>query len=148
MGAKEKEIVERRQNKRHKIPAAVTCTFFEEVISGKGSVKGFLQDISFGGVALEIRDDFLSIKEDLLMHTTVEMEMALNFPDGIHKMVFSGIVKWHKRVKEKDKNALFLKVQFHNLDEKSAEMLNTYLSLGRGDKNLIWNLWDDLSQNS
>ena len=146
MEPKENEVVERRQNKRHSIPAVVSCTFFEEVMNGKGSVKGYLQDISFGGVSLEIRDDFLNIKEDLLMHTTVEMEMELNFPDGTHRMAFSGIVKWHKRVKQKDKKSLFLKIQFHNLDEKSAEMLNSYVSLGGGDKNLIWNLWDDLSQ--
>ena len=73
------------------------------------------------------------------------MEVELNFPDGTHRMVFSGIVKWHKRVKKKDKNTLYLKIQFHNLDEKSSEMLNEYLSLGSGDKNLIWNLWDNLS---
>jgi hypothetical protein len=146
MEAKEKESVERRHNKRHRIPAVVACTFFEEVLKGKGSVQGFIQDISFGGVSLEIRDDFLSINEELLMHTTVEMEVELNFPDGNHRMTFSGIVKWHKRVKTKGKNALYLKIQFHNLDEKSADMLNSYLSLGSGDKNLIWNLWDNLSR--
>lgn len=146
MEKEEKDLLERRQNKRHTIPAVVTCRFFEEVINGKDSVQGFIQDISFGGVSLEIRDDFLSIKEELLIYTTVEMEVALNFPDGMHRMAFSGIVKWYKRVKKKDMNTLYLKIQFHNLDEKSAEMLNDYLSLGSGDKNLIWNLWDNLSQ--
>jgi len=144
---KENELVERRKNRRHTIPAVVTCRFFEEVLKGKGSVQGFIQDISFGGVSLEIRDDFLRIEEELLIYTTVEMEMELNLPDGMHRMVFSGIVKWHKRVKKKDKTALYLKVQFHNLDEKSAEMLKEYLSLGSADKNLIWNLWDNLSSN-
>jgi hypothetical protein len=146
MEKKENELVERRENKRHCIPAVVTCTFFEEVLTRKGSLQGIIQDISFGGVSIEIRDDFLSIREELLIYTTVEMEVELNFPDGMHRMVFSGIVKWYKRVKKKDKNALYLKIQFHNLDEKSAEMLKKYLSLGSGDKNLIWNLWDNLSR--
>ena len=146
MEAKEKESVERRQNKRYLIPAVVTCTFFEEVLNTKGSVQGYIQDISFGGVSLEIRDNFLSIKEELLMHTTVEMEVELNFPDGNHMMFFSGIVKWHKRIKKKGNRALCLRIQFHNLDEKNADMLNEYLSLGSGDKNLIWNLWDKLSR--
>jgi hypothetical protein len=114
MEKKENELVERRENKRHCIPAVVTCTFFEEVLTRKGSLQGIIQDISFGGVSIEIS--------------------------------FSGIVKWYKRVKKKDKNALYLKIQFHNLDEKSAEMLKKYLSLGSGDKNLIWNLWDNLSR--
>jgi len=145
MERKENGLVERRKNKRHTIPSVVTCRFFEEVSKGPGNVQGFIQDISFGGVSLEIRDDFLRIKDDLLIYTTVEMEVELNLPDGMHRMSFSGIVKWHKRVKRKDKSALYLKVEFHNLDEKSAEMLMEYLSLGRGDKNLIWNLWDNLS---
>ena len=145
MEIKDNGLVERRKNKRHSIPAVVTCRFFEEVLKGTGSVQGFIQDISFGGVSLEIRDDFLRIKEDLLIYTTVEMEVELNVPDGMHRMVFSGIVKWHKRAKKKDKTALYLKIEFHNLEEKSAEMLKEYLSLGTGDKNLIWNLWDNLS---
>jgi hypothetical protein len=36
--------VERREHERHVIPAAVTCTFFEEVLRGKGSFQGFIQD--------------------------------------------------------------------------------------------------------
>ena len=137
-------LEERRENIRHSIPAVVNCTFFEEVFNGNDRVQGFIQDISFGGVSIEIRDDFLSIKEEFLLYTTVEMEVDLNFPDGMHRMDFSGIVKWYKRVKKKDKNNLYLKIQFHNLEEKSAEMLKKYLSLGSADKNLIWNLWDNL----
>jgi hypothetical protein len=137
-------LEERRENIRHSIPAVVNCTFFEEVFNGNDRVQGFIQDISFGGVSIEIRDDFLSIKEEFLLYTTVEMEVELNFPDGMHRMDFSGIVKWYKRVKKKDKNNLYLKIQFHNLEEKSAEMLKKYLSLGSADKNLIWNLWDNL----
>ena len=138
-------LEERRENIRHSVPAVVNCTFFEEVFNGNDRVQGFIQDISFGGVSIEIRDDFLSIKEELLIYTTIDMEVELNFPDGMQRMVFSGIVKWYKRIKKKGKNALYLKIQFHNLDEKSAEMLKKYLSLGSGDKNLIWNLWDNLS---
>ena len=141
----ENENVERRENKRYAIPAVVKCKLFEEVVSGKNSFQGFIQDISFGGVSLEITDDLLNIKEDLLKYTNVEMELELNSPDGLHKMNFSGIIKWYKRVKKKDKNVLTLHIQFHYLDEKSAEVLMKYLSLGSGDKNLFWNLWDNLS---
>lgn len=145
MEQKENALEERRENRRHTIPTVVTCRFFEEVLKGNGSVQGFIQDISFGGVALEIRDDFLRIREEMLMHTTVEMEVVFHFPDGMHRMASSGIIKWFQRGKNKDKNTLYLKIQFHNLDEKSAVLLNRYLSSGSGDKNLIWNLWDTLS---
>ena len=140
--------VERRKNKRYCIPAVVKCKFFEEVVSGKNSFQGFIQDISFGGVSLQITDDFLNIKEGLLKHTSVEMEIELNAPDGLHKINFAGIIKWYKRVKKKDKNVLNLHIQFHCLDEESAEILMKYLSLGSGDKNLFWNLWDNISMDS
>ena len=136
---------ERRKNKRHSIPAMVNCTFFEEVVNGKNSFQGFIQDISFGGVSLEIMDDFFNIKEELLKSTHIAMEIELNFPDEMHRMGFSGIIKWCKKVKKKDKNALCIRIQFHDLDEKNADVLKKYLSSGLGDKNLFWNLWDNLS---
>ena len=146
--AEENGKVERRKNKRYCLPAVVKCKFFEEVVSGKNSFQGFIQDISFGGVSLQITDNFLTIKEALLKYTNIEMEIELNSPDGLQKMSFSGIIKWHKRIKIKDKNVLNLSIQFHYLDEKSADVLMQYLSLGSGDKNLFWNLWDNLSMHS
>ena len=137
--------VERRKNPRRSIPSAVTCTFFEEGLQGKGSFKGFIQDISLGGVALEIRDDFLTITESLLLYTTIEMALELNFPDGMQHMYFSGLVRWYKRIKKKDQNCLYLGVEFQNLTEQDREVLRKYLSLGMGDKNLLWNLWDNLA---
>jgi hypothetical protein len=141
----EKIGVERREHQRHAIPAAVTCRFFEEVLRGKGTFQGFIQDISFGGVALEIRDDFLTIKESLLLYTTLEMTVVFNLSDGIHQMDFSGIIRWYKRIKRSDKSFVYIGIKFHSLNEESKEVLKHYLSLGTGDTNLIWNLWDNLS---
>ena len=140
----EKLGVERREHERHAIPSAVTCTFFEDVLRGKGTFDGFIQDISLGGVALEIRDDFLTIKESLLLYTTLEMAVAFNLSDGIHRMHVSCIIRWYKRVKKGDKSFVYIGIKFHSLDEKSKEILEHYLSVGTGDTNLIWNLWDNL----
>ena len=141
----EKPGEERREHERHAIPAAVTCTFFEDVLRGKGTFQGFIQDISLGGAALEVRDDFLTIKESLLLYTTLEMTVAFNLSDGIHRMNLSGIIRWYKRMKKSDKSFVYMGIKFHSLDEKSKEILEHYLSLGTGDTNLIWNLWDNLS---
>jgi c-di-GMP-binding flagellar brake protein YcgR len=141
----EKTVEERREHPRRQIPAAVTCTFYEEVLQGKGSFKGFIQDISLGGVALEIRDDFLSISETMLLYTSIEMHVEFNFPEGIQHISFSGLIRWYKRIKKKDKNFLYLGIKFQNLNEQSKEVLEKYLSLGTGDTNLIWNLWDNLT---
>jgi hypothetical protein len=141
----EKTVIERRKRPRRKIPAAVTCTFYEEILQGKGSFSGFIQDISMGGVSMEIRDDFLSISETLLLYTSIEMQVEFNFPEGMQHISFSGLIKWYKRIKKKDKNFLYLGIQFQNLNEQKREVLEKYLLLGTGDTNLIWNLWDNLT---
>jgi hypothetical protein len=48
-------------------------------------------------------------------------------------------------MKKNDKNFLYLGIQFQNLNEETMHVLEKYLSLGTGDNNLIWNLWDNLS---
>jgi c-di-GMP-binding flagellar brake protein YcgR len=139
-----KEQIDRRENKRHSVPAMVTCSFYEGGIKGKSSFQGFIQDISLGGVSIEIRDDFFIISEALLLYTTVEMSVALNFPDGVHPMDFTGVIRWCRRRKEESRNFLYLGIKFHNLSEENQALVRQYMSFGQGDKNLIWNLWDTL----
>ena len=81
----------------------------------------------------------------MLLYTNLEMSVEFNLPDGIHRMNFSGIIRWYKRIKKRDKNFLYLGIKFHNMSEQNKELLQEYLSVGTGDKNLIWNLWDNLS---
>ena len=141
---KAQEPLERREHKRHSVPALVTCSFYEGGIKGKSSFQGFIQDVSLGGVAIEIRDDFLKISEALLAYTTVEMSVILTFPDGVHSIDFTGIIRWCRRRKEESRNFLYLGIKFHNLSEENQALVRQYMSLGQGDKNLIWNLWDTL----
>lgn len=138
-------MIERRKHQRFNIPAAVNCKFFNKDIKGKSSFQGFIQDISFGGVSLELRDDFSIINDSLLKYTNVQMTLELNMSDGIHKINFSGIIRWYRRVKKEGMSFLYLGIQFYNLDESSKEVIKKYLALGTGDKNLIWNLWDNLT---
>ncbi len=139
------EMLERRKHPRYNIPAAVKCTLFNKNMNGKNGFQGFIQDISLGGVSLEIRDDFSIIDDALLKYTSIQMGLELNMPGGTHKIEFSGIVRRLKRVKKGSMSFLYLGIQFNALNEDSKEILMEYLSLGRGDKNLIWNLWDNLS---
>ncbi len=138
-------MIERRKHQRFNIPAAVNCKFFNKNMKGKNSFQGFIQDISLGGVSLEIRDDFSIIDDSLLKYTSIQMVLELNMSGGIHEIDFSGIVRWHRRVKKEDMRFVYLGIQFNALNENSKEILMEYLSLGKGDKNLIWNLWDNLS---
>lgn len=138
-------MIERRKHQRFNIPAAVNCKFFNKDIKGKNSFQGFIQDVSFGGVSLELRDDFSIINDSLLKYTNVQMTLELNMSDGIHKINFSGIIRWYRRVKKEGMSFLYLGIQFYNLDESSKEVIKKYLALGIGDKNLIWNLWDNLT---
>jgi len=98
----ENGTLERRKNKRYNIPTVVNCKFFEEVANGQSSFQGFIRDISFGGVSLEISDDCLNLKEELLKYTNIEMEVELNSPEGINRVGFGGIIKWHRSVKKEE----------------------------------------------
>ena len=140
----EKAKIEIREHQRYSIPAMVTCTFLEESLRGKSSFQGFIQDISFGGVSLEVRDDFLIISDSLLKYTDLEMAVELDLPDGKHRLNFSGVIRWQKRVKKNNMSFLYLGIQFYDLKESDRIVLKKYLSLGTGDKNLIWNLWDNI----
>ena len=144
----EKEKMEMREHQRHSVPSMVTCTFLEEGVRGKSSFQGFIQDISFGGVSLEIRDDFLIISDSFLKYTDIEMAVEFNLPDGEYKLNFSGVIRWQKRVKKDYMSFLYLGIQFHNLKESDKRVLEKYLSLGTGEKNLIWNLWDNVLMQS
>jgi len=137
--------IERREHQRRNIPAAVSCTFFNKDIKGKSNFQGFIQNISSGGVSLEIRDDTLIINDTSLQYSNIETTFELNMPDGIQKMSISGIIRWYKKVKKKGVNLLYLGIQFFNLDKSDKAILEKYLALGTGDQNLIWNLWDNLS---
>jgi len=75
--------INKRSHQRHNTPATVICKFFNRNLKGKSSFQGFIQDISLGGVSLEIRDDFLIIKDSVLKYTRIEMALELNLPDGI-----------------------------------------------------------------
>ena len=140
--------VERREHPRHNIPAAVVCRFFNKNLRGESSFQGFIQDISFGGVSLEVRDDLLIINDSKLKYTNIEMALELNMPDGVHKMNITGVIRWQKRVKKENMNFLYLGIQFYNLQEREKTIIKKYLAIGTGEKNLIWNLWDNLSMQS
>ena len=140
----EKNKIEMRENQRYSVPAMVTCTFLGESLKGRSHFQGFIQDISFGGVSLEVRDDFLIISDSLLKYSDIDMTVELNLPDGEHTLNFSGSVRWHKRVKKNNMSFLYLGIRFYDLKESEKSVLKKYLSLGTGDKNLIWNLWDTI----
>jgi c-di-GMP-binding flagellar brake protein YcgR len=143
-----KEQIERRENKRYSVPAIVTGSFCEGDNKRKLTFRGFIQDISLGGVSIEIRDDFFIISEALLIYTTVEMSVALNFPDGAHQMDFSGVIRWYRRRREDSRNFLYLGIKFNTLSEDHQALVKKYMSLGQGDKNLICNLWDSMSNHA
>jgi len=142
---KKNVVIERRKHQRFNSPAAVTGKFFNKNMKGKNDFQGFIQDISLGGISLEIRDDFSLIEDSFLKYTSIHMVVELNMSDGTHKIDFSGIVRWHTRAKKEGMRFLYLGIQFNALNENSKEILREYLSLGKGEKNLLWNLWDNLS---
>jgi hypothetical protein len=137
--------LEKRKHQRYCIPSVVTCRFPEELPGGQRSFQGFVQDISLGGVFLEIRDDFLCIKKPNLGCSTIEMTLECTMPEGVKLLAVAGNIKWHKRIKKATGSFLYLRIQFHTMDERNLKILKKFLSLGTGDKHLFWNLWDTIN---
>ena len=143
---RETSAAEKYEHYFHTVPTLVTCTFLGNLCKGNRSYEGFIEDISLRELSLELRDDYFTIEESLAIYSPVEMRMNFNFPDGLHQVVLTGIIIWSKRVRKKEKSYLYLGIRLDEHNEKNGALLNDYLSLGIGDTNLIWNLWDNLSK--
>ena len=136
--------VEKCAHSLYSIPTFVNCTFLEHPLNANRAYKGFIEDISLNELSLELRDDYFSIQESLLIYSVLEMNVIFHFPDGLHEVNLTGIITRCKRFGEKDKSYLYLGIRLYELNEKDTAILKNYLHLGIGDKNLIWNLWDNL----
>ena len=140
---RETNAIEKSIECLHTIPTFVTCTFLGNSLKGHRTYKGFIEDISPSELSLELRDDFVSIQESLTIYTPMEITMDFHFSDGLHEVVLTGIITWNKRVRKNEKSFLYLGMRLDEQNERSREILNHYLSSGAGDRNLIWNLWDN-----
>ena len=135
---------EQRDYQFHSIPTFVNCTFLGNSLTGDRNYQGFIEEISLSELSLELRDDYSTLQESLLIYSPLEITMDFHFPKGLHKVTLAGMVTWSKRLRKKDKSYLHLGIHLYELNEKHKTILQDYLYLGIGDKNLIWNLWDTL----
>ena len=141
---RETDVEYKYAHRLYTIPTFVNCTLLEHPLKGNRAYKGFIEDISLSELSLELRDDYFSIQESLLKYSTLEMTVIFHLPDGLHELNLPGIITWCKRIRKKDKSCLHLEIRLYELNEENREILKDYLYLGIGDKNLIWNLWDNL----
>lgn len=133
-----------RDHQFHTIPTFVNCTFLGNSLQGDRNHQGFIEKISLNELSLELRDDYCTIQESLLIYSPLEMTMIFHFPNELHKVTLTGMITWSKRLRKKDKSCLYLGTRLYELNEKQRAVLKDYLCLGIGDKNLVWNLWDTL----
>ena len=137
------DAVAKGRHRLYSIPTFVNCTILEYPLKGNKPYKGFIENISLNELSLELRDDYFSIQEAFLKYSTLEMTVIFHLPDGSHKVNLTGIVTWCKRSSRKEKSCLQIGIHLYELNKKHKKLLNDYLHLGIGDKNLIWNLWDN-----
>jgi hypothetical protein len=142
---RETDVVEKCAHRLYTIPTFVNCMFLEHPLKGNRTYKGFIEDISLNELSLELRDDYFRIQESLLIYSTLEMTVIFHSSDGLHEVNLTGIITWCKRFRKKDKSYLHFGIRLYELSKKNRELLKGYLHLGIGDKNLIWNLWDNLA---
>ena len=68
--------LEKHVDHLHFIPTFVTCSFLENTLKWNRTYKGFIEDISLNELSLELRDDYFTIQESLLIYSPLEMNLG------------------------------------------------------------------------
>ena len=90
---RETNVVEKCVHQFSTIPTFVICRFLVDSLKESRPYKGFIEDISLNELSLELTDDYLTIQESLLKYSTLEMTVILHFPDDLHKVNLTGIIR-------------------------------------------------------
>jgi hypothetical protein len=110
---REQDAVEQCSQQLYTIPTFVICTFWGNSLKGNRTYKGFLENISLNELSLELRDDYSTLQDSLLIYSPLEMTMDFHFPNGLHQVTLAGMVTWSKRLRKKDKSYLHLGINLY-----------------------------------
>ena len=133
---------EKRRHVRAELPTMVTMKVFSREGREKKAItlKGIIDDLSIGGVSVEVDERYMPIDVDQLVEQIVKME--IHFPKNKKNPYILGSIRWIKREVAKGSSVLQLGIQFVDITEENLKALKNFLELGSGDQNLLWNLWD------
>ena len=132
---------EKRQACRHDKPLSVYFGFFgeKESLSGPESFRGFVEDVSTGGVRIQIVDAYGFLYGKDLRRKVIKLSIPM--PQFDYTLVTTGIIQWVKSDNKSLNQTFSLGVEFINISMTDCQYLENYLSSNLGDQNLLWDLW-------
>ncbi|MBW1646044.1 MAG: PilZ domain-containing protein [Deltaproteobacteria bacterium] len=137
-----KAMDERRNFQRVDKPLGVDFSFLGEPagIAGNNVFSGFIEDISLGGIRIQLRERYGKLYRVALQGERIKM--SFSFPQFDHTVFTTGIIRWSKKTTEHTDQLITLGVKFIDLAPTDQQYLENYLSSSQGDQNLLWDLWN------
>lgn len=141
------KTTEKRKYLRSELPTMVTLKIFSKDGSSKKitTLKGILDDLSPGGVSIELAESYQGIADDQLNNQLVKV--GISFPNAPKTPYILGSVRWVKSRVAKGSSFLKVGIQFEDITEDNLRAIKEFLGLGVGDQNLLRNLWDSAFPN-
>jgi c-di-GMP-binding flagellar brake protein YcgR len=133
---------ERRVFKRHDKPLSVEFGLIGEKasLSRRNSFQGFVEDISLGGLRLQLRERYGKLYKMKIQGKNVKL--AIPFPEFSYTVYTHGEIQWSNDFQEHTEHVITMGIRFIDLSPTDCQYLENYIGSNKGDHNLLWELWN------
>ena len=137
-----KAMDERRNYQRIDKPLRIDFSFIDETagITGRNVFAGYIEDISLGGIRVQLRERYGKLYQVALQGEKVKL--SFSFPQFNHTVFTTGIIRWSKKITEHTDQIITMGIKFLALAPTDQQYLENYLSSNQGDQNFLWDLWN------
>ena len=133
---------DRRVFKRHDKPLRVELGLVDEKpsLSNRTSFQGFIEDISLGGLRLQLRERYGKLYKMKLQGKQVKL--AIPFSQFNYTIYALGTIQWSNDFQEHTEHVITMGIRFIDLSPTDCQYLENYMGSNKGDHNLLWELWN------
>ena len=132
---------ERRIFKRHDKPLSIEFGLVGEKdsLSKRSSFQGFVEDISLGGLRLQLRERYGKLYKVPLQGK--QITLSIPFPQFNYTVFTLGIIQWSNDFQEHTEHVITMGIKFVDLSPTDSQYLENYMGSNKADHNLLWELW-------
>jgi len=133
---------DRRASKRYDKPLSVEFGLIGEKasLSNRTSFQGFIEDISLGGLRLQLKERYGKLYKMKLQGKQVKL--AIPLPQFNYTAYALGEIQWSNDFQEHAEHVITMGIKFIDLSPTDCQYLENYMGSSKGDHNLLWELWN------
>ncbi len=133
---------DRRASKRYDKPLRVEFGLIGEKasLSNRTSFQGFIEDISLGGLRLQLKERYGKLYKMKLQGKQVKL--AIPLPQFNYTAYALGEIQWSNDFQEHAEHVITMGIKFIDLSPTDCQYLENYMGSSKGDHNLLWELWN------